>query len=159
MGIQGLAVLITLLLASPSAADDGESVALSTVPEVVMQIARQTAPKIAWTSAFKEKVDEGEFKECYRLVGKDDKQRTVTLKALPDGSIVYVRTEIASEDVPAIVAAALKAGKPDFIAKRFEAVGPEGSIFYYRFEGQLANGEKIVMAVRADGKRVIQEDE
>jgi hypothetical protein len=151
-----LLIGVAAVLTSAAWADDDDSVDLSQVPAAAKKAAEKAIPGIKLTEAYKG-VEEG--KTIYELSGEDPQGRDVSVEVTPEGKILSISVEIPLQQVPRVVANALRTKVKGFKAEVAMAVRIEGKIAEYYFEGKSAQGKDIGVTVSADGSDVeVDED-
>lgn len=139
---------------APKAEEVSEEVELplAEVPPEVRKAADVAVPKAMWETAYRH--EEGK-RIVYELCGEDESGRDVAVTILSDGKVEMVETEIAPEDVPEVVQAALKKKFPHFVIESVYEVTQEGKVAAYEFEGKRPKDkEEIGVYVSPDGQQI-----
>lgn len=150
-----LALTLGLALPPAALAADGDEVDVSDLPAAVRKAADKALPKAEWSRAFKLAKSKHPI---YQLQGKDARGRRVELESTADGRVIEYETRIAMDDVPPVVASALKARMPRFKPDVIEEITKNGKVVSYGFEGEDAEGKEVEVYLSADGKTVLNEE-
>lgn len=154
----GAVVSLGLLLlgSGPAARAGEEEVPLKDVPRAVLDAVKARFPGAELKEAAKE-TEEG--RTVYEVSLKH-RGKGVDVSARPDGTIVEVETELATKDLPAAVAAAVKAKYPGAVVKRAEEiVAIDGGKETKNYEVLLTTGGKKSVEVKVSpGGQILEEE-
>jgi hypothetical protein len=146
-----------LTWAAPAAAEQGQSMGISRVPQEIRDVADSVTSGANWLIAFK---FERQAKPFYRLIGKDIGTHNLQADVTVDGHLIDVRTFVTLAEVPEAARTALNTRQPQFEPKdgslNIAAVGPnDQEIAYYRITGAMPGKKEAMFNVSPDGTRVV----
>ena len=137
-------------------AADEQEIDLKKVPAHIKAAASKAAPRVHWKTAYKGE-EKGEV--IYELEGVDPKKQEVAVILDNDGKVEEIETEIAVEEVPAVVMKALKAKFPKLEIVAVTEIQEGKKIVAFDFEGTRPPSHKSIgIYVSADGQTVELEE-
>jgi hypothetical protein len=146
-----------LRLPGETAAGATDESDLAKVPAKVKEAASKAVPGARWTGASRNSEDGA---VTYELEGQDSDDNDVWVELTADARVNEVGTEIDSDQVPAVVTAALKKRFPRFATSENYAVRQGGKVIRYDFDGKRPRDkEEVTVSVSPDGKTVEIEDD
>jgi hypothetical protein len=124
----GSAFIGVFFCSAVASAEFGKPIEFQNLSAGARQAAGRAAPNVQWKVAM-------QFKEGYKLIGRNDRDRRVTLRLTIDGNVVDVATALPLADVPMHVLEGLKSRMPDVTLKSAETLGNDAStISCYRID-------------------------
>ena len=151
---KALGAALVLVAFVPFAGADEEKVPLDKVPAKVLDAVKTKFPRAELVKASKEKENN---ETIYEVAIKNEGQNIdVSLKE--DGTIIEVEKEIKAEDLPKVVADALKEKYGKVTYKKAEEVIKKDKLEYYEVLFETAENKKFEVEVSPEGK-IMKEEE
>jgi len=151
---KALGVTIVLAVFVSFAGADEEKVPLDKVPAKVLDAVKTKFPRAELVKASKEKENN---ETIYEVAIKNEGQNIdVSLKE--DGTIIEVEKEIKAEDLPKVVADALKEKYGKVAYKKAEEVIKKDKLEYYEVLFETAENKRFEVEVSPEGK-IMKEEE
>jgi hypothetical protein len=157
--LAALVVALPFTLTVPATVKGSDALDPAALPREVrgaLDWAARTYPQpldgARWSAAYRL---EGSNHPVYQVQGTNARGNKIEAEVTSAGRVVEVEEHgVPLDEVPAVVTAALKAGRPGFAPTRVEAVyqAQQSRPVCYGFEGQGADGKKIEVYLSADGK-------
>ena len=144
------------LFATASAFAEDKEIAMSDVPEDILDAAHAAVEGATWETV-ELGSDEGEDK--YGFEGKTADGIQVAVDVLEDGDVVEVEHHITVDDLPAAVKATLDKYAPGMKAEEVERLIDDDRAVVYEIEGTDADGAAIDVEISWDGSEISIESE
>ncbi|MCG7910199.1 MAG: hypothetical protein JAY82_10530 [Candidatus Thiodiazotropha taylori] len=149
--------LIYMLGVTPAMAGTEKEIALSEIPQTVMNALKKRFESATLLSANTETEEDGSM--VYEIQGKLSDGHLAEFDIFPDGKIEEVEVIFPIEMVPGAVLKALQKKMAGFVPSKIEATHSASmKVVGYEFEGTL-NGQKIDLEVSADGRTITVADQ
>ncbi len=149
-------LLTALLFCAPAHAQDETEIAMEDVPDIVLDMAMNTAPGVDFDRVSIE-IENGVV--IYEFEAKDHNGCHIEIDVTEDGQLEEIEMEIAMADVPPAVAATLEKEAPGFRAEYVElSVRDGGGVYVYEFEGDI-DGAPVDIEIAESGALVALSDD
>jgi hypothetical protein len=149
----GVLAVVGLALAAVAARADEEKIPLAQVPKAVTDAFKAKFPEATIKNAIKE-VEDGQT--TYEIESTLPSGLSVDGVLKPNGQFVAIEKEIKPADLPAAVAAGVKAKAPSAQVTKAEVVDSEGKTTY-EVTVKKADGKSSVLVFDKDGKFIEEE--
>ncbi len=141
------------ILTIPAAYAETE-IALEEAPPEVVETAIATAPGVDF---FRVTIEQEGGRRIFEFEARGPSGEHIEIDVYDDGELEEIEIEVSEAELPPAVRAALAQSEPGFTIEYVESSIRKDGIFVYEIEGQSANGERIAVDIREDGKVLARE--